>query len=148
MKVLKTQALKPVEILQDAGYTFMPVCNSNKLVGMKDSDWVKVKNKIFELDAALSAATPEQQLLNRLYMDGEITFWTACFTMTEVVDAPGYDRMEINSIKQFMHVVNSCVCCPTIETEACIMYMSDELMDNRDDSDFFELKNIGDVCYE
>ena len=148
MKVLKTQALKPVEILQDAGYIFMPVCNSNKLIGLKNVDWEKVKNKIQELDNALDGAAPEQKLMNKYYLNGEETFWTACFTYRELNDVPGYDRMEIHNIKHFKQVLNSCIACSTVETEAYLMYMSDELMDNRDESDFFDLKNIGDVEYE
>lgn len=148
MKVLKTQALKPVEILQDAGYIFMPVYNSNKLIGLKNVDWEKVKNKIQELDNALDGAAPEQKLMNKYYLNGEETFWTACFTYRELNDVPGCDRMEIYNIKHFKQVLNSCIACSIIETEAYLMYMSDELMDNRDESDFFDLKNIGDVEYE
>lgn len=148
MNVLRTPALKPVEILQDAGYTFMPVFRTNRLVGFRNEDWRKIKNKIQELDNALDGATPEQQLLNKCYMDGEETFWTACFTINEVNDVPGYDRMEIYSYKHFMQVVNSCTVCSAIETEAEIIYDSDILSDNHKESDFFNLKNVGDIYYE
>lgn len=146
MKVLRTPALKPVEILQDAGYTFMPVFRSNKLIGFSNEDWAKIDAKIKELDAALKKLTPEQQLMHKYYLDGEEAFWTACYTINPI--EYNYDRLEINSYKYFMQVANSCCICPAIETDAEILYMSDELMDNHNESDFFDLKNIGDIDYE
>ena len=142
MKVLETPALKPVKILQDAGYIFMPVCNSNKLIGLTAEQWQTINDKCIELGNAYGILPEPERLMMQVYLDGEESFWSACYTMHEII--PGeYDRQEICNLNIFRQVAMSCIGTTGIELDAEIIYHSSKFAGWKE-SDIFDLKNIGD----